>query len=139
MKSLPQETPEFSGKAVIALATDPQRAKKTGKAILAADVGVDYKFKDIDGGLIDNVNKKFDFLFYCLLKKMVCSSDDISLQHFLFLQNVRNVSFSGSEPGSLRAVKSWFSATGYQTLAYYTPSWLRVPTWVMTFLSSRLQ
>ncbi|VDD94315.1 unnamed protein product [Enterobius vermicularis] len=93
LKSLPQETPEFSGKAVIALATDPQRAKKTGKAILAADVGVDYKFKDIDG----------------------------------------------SEPGSLRAVKSWFSATGYQTLAYYTPSWLRVPTWVMTFLSSRLQ
>ncbi|VDN40196.1 unnamed protein product [Gongylonema pulchrum] len=43
------ETPEFAGKAVVTLATDPNVMKKTGRTLIAADLGIDYKFRDIDG------------------------------------------------------------------------------------------
>lgn len=43
------ETPEFAGKAIVALATDPKLMTKTGRTLIAADLGIDYKFRDIDG------------------------------------------------------------------------------------------
>ncbi|VDK50661.1 unnamed protein product [Gongylonema pulchrum] len=49
------ETPEFVGKAVVALATDPNVMKKTGRTLIAADLGIDYKFRDIDGRQPDSL------------------------------------------------------------------------------------
>lgn len=43
------ESPEFVGKAVVALATDPKRLDKTGKVLLTVDLAHEYGFKDIDG------------------------------------------------------------------------------------------
>ncbi|OWF41830.1 Dehydrogenase/reductase SDR family member 1 [Mizuhopecten yessoensis] len=43
------ETIEYSGKAVVGLASDPNIMKKTGKIQLSADLGYEYGFKDIDG------------------------------------------------------------------------------------------
>uniref|UniRef100_A0A914DNJ5 Dehydrogenase/reductase SDR family member 1 n=1 Tax=Acrobeloides nanus TaxID=290746 RepID=A0A914DNJ5_9BILA len=43
------ESPEYSGKAVVALATDPNSIKKTGQVLLTSDLGKEYGFKDIDG------------------------------------------------------------------------------------------
>lgn len=43
------ETPEFVGKAVVALASDPSVSSKTGRTMIAADLGLDYQFRDIDG------------------------------------------------------------------------------------------
>lgn len=40
---------EYSGKAVVALASDPNLIKKTGKILLTADMGTEYGYKDIDG------------------------------------------------------------------------------------------
>jgi dehydrogenase/reductase SDR family protein 1 len=43
------ESPRFSGRAVVALATDPERFQKSGKILVAADLGREYGFTDIDG------------------------------------------------------------------------------------------
>uniref|UniRef100_A0A914C3R1 Uncharacterized protein n=1 Tax=Acrobeloides nanus TaxID=290746 RepID=A0A914C3R1_9BILA len=43
------ETTEYSGKAVVALAKDPNVLEKTGKILITADLGKEYGFKDIDG------------------------------------------------------------------------------------------
>ena len=43
------ETPRFSGRAVVALATDPNRHDKTGQILVSADLGVKYGFTDVDG------------------------------------------------------------------------------------------
>ncbi|CAB4027988.1 Hypothetical predicted protein, partial [Paramuricea clavata] len=43
------ETPEFSGKAVVALGSDKNIMKKTGKILLAAELGREYGFKDVGG------------------------------------------------------------------------------------------
>lgn len=43
------ETVEYSGKAIVALATDPQRHAKTGRILLTADLGDEYGFTD-EGG-----------------------------------------------------------------------------------------
>jgi dehydrogenase/reductase SDR family member 1 len=43
------ESPEFTGRAVVALATDPDVQRHTGKVLIAAGVAQDYGFKDIDG------------------------------------------------------------------------------------------
>ncbi len=43
------ESPQFIGRAVAALACDKRIMKKSGKRPIAADLGVEYKFKDIDG------------------------------------------------------------------------------------------
>lgn len=43
------ESPQFIGRAVVALACDKRIMKKSGKRLIAADLGVEYKFKDIDG------------------------------------------------------------------------------------------
>ncbi|CAJ0919857.1 unnamed protein product, partial [Mesorhabditis belari] len=43
------ESVEFSGKAIVALASDSKLMKKTGKILLTYDIAKEYKFKDIDG------------------------------------------------------------------------------------------
>lgn len=43
------ESPQFIGRAVAALATDPQIMQKSGQVLVAAQVALDYGFTDIDG------------------------------------------------------------------------------------------
>jgi NAD(P)-dependent dehydrogenase (short-subunit alcohol dehydrogenase family) len=43
------ESPEFIGRAVAALGADPDRARHTGKVLVAARVAEEYGFTDIDG------------------------------------------------------------------------------------------
>ncbi|MFD2614980.1 SDR family NAD(P)-dependent oxidoreductase [Paenibacillus gansuensis] len=43
------ESPQFIGRAIAALASDPHILHKTGKVLIAADLALEYGFKDIDG------------------------------------------------------------------------------------------
>ncbi|MFI5775776.1 SDR family NAD(P)-dependent oxidoreductase [Nocardia sp. NPDC051570] len=43
------ETPRFPGRAIVALATDPNRRSRTGKPWRVAELADDYGFTDIDG------------------------------------------------------------------------------------------
>jgi len=43
------ESPEFIGRAVAALATDPDALRHTGKVLIAAALAGDYGFTDVDG------------------------------------------------------------------------------------------
>jgi dehydrogenase/reductase SDR family protein 1 len=43
------ESPEFAGKAVVALASDTRVFSKTGSILITADLGREYGFVDIDG------------------------------------------------------------------------------------------
>jgi dehydrogenase/reductase SDR family member 1 len=43
------ESPQFTGRAVVALAADEQRMEKTGKVFAVAKLAQDYDFDDIDG------------------------------------------------------------------------------------------
>lgn len=43
------ESPEFIGRAIAALASDPDVMRHTGKVLVAAAVALDYGFTDIDG------------------------------------------------------------------------------------------
>jgi dehydrogenase/reductase SDR family protein 1 len=43
------ESPRFSGRAVVALATDPERLQRSGQVLVVADLGREYGFTDVDG------------------------------------------------------------------------------------------
>ena len=43
------ESPEFVGRAVVALAADPDVMRHSGKALVAANVARDYGFTDVNG------------------------------------------------------------------------------------------
>ena len=43
------ESPEFQGRAVAALAADPQRMEKSGQVLITAALALEYGFTDIDG------------------------------------------------------------------------------------------
>lgn len=43
------ESPEFIGRAVFALARDPQQMGRSGRTLVAAQLALDYGFTDIDG------------------------------------------------------------------------------------------
>jgi NAD(P)-dependent dehydrogenase (short-subunit alcohol dehydrogenase family) len=43
------ETPRYSGRAVVAVATDPQRLQKSGRAFYVHDLAQEYGFTDVDG------------------------------------------------------------------------------------------
>jgi dehydrogenase/reductase SDR family member 1 len=43
------ESPEFIGRAVQALARDPNRMGRSGQVLLAANLGLEYGFTDVDG------------------------------------------------------------------------------------------
>lgn len=46
------ESPEYAGRAVVALATDEQVMKKSGRVLRVGDLAEEYGFTDIDGRLI---------------------------------------------------------------------------------------
>jgi hypothetical protein len=43
------ESPQFIGRAVVALASDPKVMLRTGSVLVAAQLARDYGFNDIDG------------------------------------------------------------------------------------------
>jgi hypothetical protein len=43
------ESPEFIGRAIAALAADPDVLRHTGKVLVAAALALDYGFTDVDG------------------------------------------------------------------------------------------
>ena len=43
------ESPEFIGRAIVALAHDPERMRRSGQVLVAARLGLEYGFTDIDG------------------------------------------------------------------------------------------
>jgi hypothetical protein len=43
------ESPDFIGRAVVALATDPNAQRHTGSVLIAAALAHEYGFSDIDG------------------------------------------------------------------------------------------
>jgi NAD(P)-dependent dehydrogenase (short-subunit alcohol dehydrogenase family) len=43
------ESPEFVGRAVVALAADPARMSRTGQVVVAAELAAEYGFTDVDG------------------------------------------------------------------------------------------
>ena len=43
------ESPQFSGRAVAHLAADPRRMKKSGRAVVGAELAIEYGFTDVDG------------------------------------------------------------------------------------------
>ena len=43
------ESPEFIGRAVVALASDPDALRHTGKVLVAASLATEYGYTDIDG------------------------------------------------------------------------------------------
>ena len=43
------ESPEFIGRAVAALASDPQVMRYTGTVLVAASLALEYGFTDVDG------------------------------------------------------------------------------------------
>ncbi|MFH4975618.1 hypothetical protein AB6A40_002327 [Gnathostoma spinigerum] len=49
------ETPEFAGKATVALAADQNVFKKTGHTLLTADLSSEYGFTDVDGQTPSNM------------------------------------------------------------------------------------
>ncbi|XP_059497750.1 dehydrogenase/reductase SDR family member 1 [Stegostoma tigrinum] len=54
------ETPEMSGKCIVALATDRNLMKKSGKVLLTCDLAAQYGFRDVDGrALVDYRSLKF--------------------------------------------------------------------------------
>ena len=54
-----KETPEFVGRAIVALKKDPRLMDKTGKVVMACELAVEYGYTDIDGNVPrDPVMKK---------------------------------------------------------------------------------
>src|SRR5262245_8618852 len=43
------ESPEFIGRAIVSLASDPDAARRTGKVLVAAALAQEYGFTDVDG------------------------------------------------------------------------------------------
>lgn len=43
------ESPQFTGRAVVAVATDPKRIEKTGQVLICYELAHEYGFTDIDG------------------------------------------------------------------------------------------
>ncbi|RDD44150.1 Dehydrogenase/reductase SDR family member 1 [Trichoplax sp. H2] len=56
------EDPTFSGKAVVAMANDPNIMKKTGKIVTTADLSTEYGFTDISGNRPSNIRSVKDML-----------------------------------------------------------------------------
>ncbi len=43
------ESPDFAGRAIAAIAADPERMRHTGKVLIAANLATQYGFTDVDG------------------------------------------------------------------------------------------
>jgi len=55
------ETPRFTGRGVVALATDPKRMDKTGQTLIVYEMAREYGFKDIDGRLPGTLGEQMGF------------------------------------------------------------------------------
>ena len=55
------ETPRFTGRGVVALATDPKRLEKTGQALIVYEMAREYGFRDIDGKLPGELKEQMGF------------------------------------------------------------------------------
>jgi dehydrogenase/reductase SDR family protein 1 len=55
------ETPRFTGRGVVALATDPKRLEKTGQALIVYEMAREYGFRDIDGNLPGDLKEQMGF------------------------------------------------------------------------------
>jgi len=47
------ESPRFLGRAVVALAADPQVMERTGRVLRVADLAREYGFTDVDGRQVE--------------------------------------------------------------------------------------
>uniref|UniRef100_A0A1I8A0G7 Dehydrogenase/reductase SDR family member 1 n=1 Tax=Steinernema glaseri TaxID=37863 RepID=A0A1I8A0G7_9BILA len=68
------ETPEFVGRAVVALANDRNAIKKTGRILITSDLASEYGFTDIDGSTpmnMRNVNATLEFFGWPTLASYV--------------------------------------------------------------------
>ncbi|XP_022100957.1 dehydrogenase/reductase SDR family member 1-like [Acanthaster planci] len=84
------ESIEYSGKAIVHLAKDPQIMNKTGRIFITAELGCEYGFRDIDG----------------------------------------------KTPESIRQVKTLFHWIGHPWLEALTPSFIKLPYWLMTLIGN---
>jgi len=55
------ETPRFTGRGVVALATDPKRLEKTGQALIVYEMAREYGFRDVDGNLPGDLKEQMGF------------------------------------------------------------------------------
>jgi dehydrogenase/reductase SDR family protein 1 len=55
------ETPRFTGRAVVAFATDPKRLEKTGQALIVYEMAREYGFRDVDGKLPGDLKEQMGF------------------------------------------------------------------------------
>ena len=53
------ETPDFVGRAVAALAADPEVARFSGQCLVAAELATEYGFTDLDGTTPTSVREEF--------------------------------------------------------------------------------
>jgi NAD(P)-dependent dehydrogenase (short-subunit alcohol dehydrogenase family) len=53
------ESPQFAGRAIAALAADPQVARHTGRCLVAAELAAEYGFTDVDGRTPASVREFF--------------------------------------------------------------------------------
>jgi NAD(P)-dependent dehydrogenase (short-subunit alcohol dehydrogenase family) len=53
------ETPRFVGRCVVALATDPDVMRRSGKVLLTAELGEEYAFTDVDGTRPKSLRDRF--------------------------------------------------------------------------------
>lgn len=56
------ETPRFSGRAVVAIATDPKPLRFAGQALICAQLAHDYGFTDLDGNMPPVIRTNADVL-----------------------------------------------------------------------------
>jgi dehydrogenase/reductase SDR family protein 1 len=55
------ETPRFTGRGVVALATDPKRLDKSGQALIVYEMAREYGFTDVDGNLPGDLKEQMGF------------------------------------------------------------------------------
>ncbi len=60
----PTETPEYLGRGVVALATDPEILQKSGKAFRAGELAREYGFTDVDGRQVPPFDVPDDIIAY---------------------------------------------------------------------------
>lgn len=58
------ETPQFTGRAIVALATDPNNIQKSGTVQVVAELATEYGFTDMDGTTVPPSIRSLRFLLY---------------------------------------------------------------------------
>ncbi|KHN84377.1 Dehydrogenase/reductase SDR family member 1 [Toxocara canis] len=127
------ESTEFAGKAVVTLAKDTNIMKKSGRVLIAADLGLDYKFTDIDGRQPPSLRSA-----KALLDIGGYSKIGDYLPNWLRIPGWLMTALTRRQPPSLRSAKALLDIGGYSKIGDYLPNWLRIPGWLMTALTSRL-